>query len=88
VIADLAAAGDAPVVLVKGWEPPLLELLDWLALLREAIGKGTPILVLPLAEADGGGPALAAGGDARIWRSRLETTGDPWLEVVTGEAPA
>ena len=46
---------------MKAWEPPLAELLDWLGELRAALGDGAPIFVLPVAEAAGGAPALAAG---------------------------
>ena len=84
----LAAAGEAPALLVKAWEPPLAELLDWLGELRLALGAGVPILVLPLAIGAGGRLALAAGRDARIWTRRLDTAGDPWLFAVTAEVSA
>ncbi len=84
----LAAAGEAPALLVKAWEPPLAELLDWLAELRLGLGAGVPILVLPLAIGGGGRLALAAGRDARIWSRRLDTAVDPWLFTVTAEASA
>lgn len=80
--AELARAGDAPLVLVKAWEPPLLELLDWLAELRQALGAATPILVLPLGADAQGRLAPARGPDARIWARRLDASGDPRLDVV------
>jgi hypothetical protein len=80
--AALARAGDAPLLLVKGWEPPLLELLDWLGELRAALGEATPILVLPLAAGVDGRFAPAGEPDASIWARRLDTAGDPRLDVV------
>ncbi len=80
--AELAAAGAPPVLLVKAWEPPLAEFIDWLGELREALGTGVPIFVAPLVEGTG---ALAAGSDARIWSRGLDATGDPWLFVLTAE---
>jgi hypothetical protein len=85
LLAELAAAGDPPALLVKAWEPPLAELLDWLAELREALGTGVPILVLPVAEGAPAALADAAGGDARIWARSLAGTGDPWLFAVARE---
>ena len=87
LLADLAAAGAPPALLVKAWEPPLAELLDWLAELRDALGTGVPILVLPVAE---GAPAALAdpdASDARIWARSLAGTGDPWLFAVSEERP-
>jgi uncharacterized protein DUF2868 len=83
LVAELAAAGDPPALLVKAWEPPLGEFVDWLGELRTAIGAGAPIFVLPVAEGASG--ALAAGRDARIWSRGLDRAADPWLFVVTGE---
>lgn len=88
VIAELARAGDPPALLVKAWEPPLSEFLDWLGELRAALGGELPIFVLPLAEGEGSALALAAGRDARIWSRCLDTAGDPWLFAVTAEPDA
>jgi Protein of unknown function (DUF2868) len=82
LLAELAAAGDPPALLVKAWEPPLAELLDWLAELREALGAGVPILVLPVAEGAPAELADSAGSDARIWTRSLAGAGDPWLFAV------
>jgi hypothetical protein len=85
LIAELAGAEEPPALLVKAWEPPLAEFLDWLGELRAALGAGAPIFVLPVAEAAGGPPALAAGRDARIWSRGLDAVGDPWLFAVVWE---
>jgi hypothetical protein len=86
LLSELAGAGDPPALLVKAWEPPLAELLDWLAELRDALGTGVPILVLPVAEGAPAALADPAGQDARIWASRLAAAGDPWLFAVAGGA--
>jgi len=83
LVAELAAAGDPPLLLVKAWEPPLAEFLDLLGELREAMGEGTPLLVVPLAETGSDRWALASGADARTWVRRLDAAADPWLDVVT-----
>jgi hypothetical protein len=85
LIAELAGAEDPPALLVKAWEPPLGELFDWLGELRASLGAVVPIFVLPVADAAGGTPALAAGRDARIWSRSLDALGDPWLFAVAGE---
>jgi hypothetical protein len=79
-----AAAVDEPVALVvKSWEPPLGELVDFLAELRAAVGAARPVSVVPLATAPCAAPARA---DVETWRTRLARTGDPWLAVR--EVPA
>lgn len=84
----LARGGGAPAFLVKAWEPPLLELVDVLAGLRDALGDGAPVWVLPLAEDAGDGLRLADAESGRTWRRRLDATGDPWLAVRLRDADA
>ena len=74
-----AASGSGPVaLLVKSWEPPLGELVDFLCDLREATGDGRPIGVLAPAP-----QAEAAPDPAHLetWRRALSRIGDPWLTV-------
>jgi hypothetical protein len=85
LVAALAAAPDPPALLVKAWEPPLAEFVDWLGELREALGDRAPIFVVPVAESADGALELADGRDARIWRRRLDAAGDPWLFAVARE---
>ncbi|MEO1235421.1 MAG: DUF2868 domain-containing protein [Planctomycetota bacterium] len=63
-------------VVVKGWEPPVLELLDFLRDLRAALGGGRAITVTPIGD-----------GDLDVWRQQLGTLGDPWLTLTPPEAP-
>jgi hypothetical protein len=88
LIADLAASEAAPLLLVKAWEPPILEVLDLLGELRGACGDGRTILVLPLARGADGALSPARDSNAHTWTRRLDAVGDPWLDVVTGEEVA
>lgn len=71
------------LVLVKGWEPPLMEFVDFVQALRGSIDAGSAeIVVLPVGlDPDGRlGPANPAQLD--IWRNKLARVGDPSLRVV------
>lgn len=69
------ASGSAVAILVRGWEPPMLELLDFITDVRKVIGRGATIALLPLA-LDGHAVNAAA------WRSAVGRSGDPWLMVI------
>jgi hypothetical protein len=75
-IQSAASHPDGPVqVRVKAWEPPTLDLIDFIGELRKALGDGRVIEVMPLgAEADR--------QDLDAWRSKLTLTGDPWVRLV------
>jgi hypothetical protein len=76
------AGGSEPVVVVaKAWEPPVLELLDFLGELRAALGRERAIVVVPLALDAGGRPAAPGAEDARQWRRAADRLGDPWTSV-------
>ncbi len=99
--AALAEAGSgeggpgAVLLLVKAWEPPLLEAMDFLRELREAVGNAVPLVVAPLAEREEGhsfeqqgspgrsglDPAESASQGVVQWRKRAKASGDPWLSV-------
>jgi hypothetical protein len=71
----------AIAVLVKSWEPPLLELIDFLKELRNAVGPGREVVVLAVAlDTDG---ALEAPPDRAldVWQRQLSRARDPWLQV-------
>jgi len=77
--AALAQQADRPVaVVVRAFEPPLLELLDFLAELRRRLGDGREIVV---------GLAHADRAHERIWHRRLAQMADPWLHYTT-DVPA
>lgn len=70
------------VVLVKAWEPPVMDLLDFLGDVRQALDDGLRIRVVPLWMPHG---KLENRADAAVyieqWRQKLATLGDPWLSV-------
>lgn len=77
VLASLCDRGnDAIGVLVKSWEPPLLEFLDFLRGLRSRCGQSAAIVVLLRGDRHGVAP-----GDLETWRITLRRLGDPGLQV-------
>jgi hypothetical protein len=70
------------LVVVKAWEPPLMEFIDFLNTLRSAAGKGTMLFVLPVGFDENGGWAAATPAHLKVWRDKLAGVGDPWLRVV------
>ena len=82
-IAALARASDDAVVvmLVKAWEPPLLDCLDFLQALRAACGQRRWIVVAPVAMAPGGAVQPCAGPAFSVWQRKLRSLGDPTLGI-------
>lgn len=80
---QVADAGNASgvVLLVKRWEPPMLETLEFLKALRLAVGERVPIWVCPLAEDAEGRRVSDDPEHLSQWVRRLRTLGDPWLRV-------
>lgn len=77
-IAEVAAGAGRVAVCVRAYEPPMLEILDFLADLREAIGRERRLAVLLL-----GGSA----SDREAWRRKLTTLGDPGLVCAAMRTP-
>ncbi len=72
IAAAAANPGDRPVLVrVKAWEPPVLEFLDFLIDLRQALGDGRAIEVQPI-----------GAGDRAVWQKKIASLGDPWLRLV------
>jgi hypothetical protein len=66
------------VLLTKGWEPPLLEFMDFLGLLREELGNECSITLVPV-DVTGSG----VGADERdVWARALARLRDPRLYVL------
>ncbi len=79
---DDPGRGDV-LVLVKGWEPPLMEFIDFVQALRRSIDSAAAeIVVLPvgLDHDERLGPATPE--QLRVWRSKLSRVGDPSLRVA------
>ncbi len=71
----------AVALLVKAWEPPLMEFIDFVRLLRHTLGEGLSIVVLPVGIETGSQLHPAEDGQTEIWRRKISQVGDPWLRV-------
>jgi hypothetical protein len=71
-VVDAARDARRIVILVRAFEPPMGEFVDFVAALRDAIGDGKAIEVVPID---------ATAQQLGVWRSKLATTDDPWLSV-------
>ena len=78
---DRSSTPRALLLLVKAWEPPMLEVIDFLCALRRAIGAGERIVVLPIAMSPQALAAHVYQQQCAIWQRQLATMGDPWLRV-------
>lgn len=67
------------VVLTKSWEPPLLEFLDVLELVRAHVGKKASIAVIPL----GLQSELASADDVAIWSGTVAKLADAGTYVTS-----
>ncbi|HEX6361367.1 MAG TPA: DUF2868 domain-containing protein [Albitalea sp.] len=72
----------ALVVLTPAWEPPLLELLDFLAELRRRVGAEASIVVAPVPD----GPRAVTDVERATWEQAIARLADPKLYVETGAA--
>jgi hypothetical protein len=71
------------VVLVKAWEPPLMEFIDFLNTMRAARAGGTAMLyVLPVGLDHGAELGAATPAQLKLWRDKLAAIGDPYLRVA------
>jgi hypothetical protein len=78
------ALGDAAspvVVVVKAWEPPVLEFLDFLRDLRAGIGTPRVVAVVPVGLDEAGLPAAPEPAHAEQWRRALQRVGDPRMSI-------
>ena len=74
---DLTGEVSRLIVFTKGWEPPLLDFADFLSLLRERVGGGVNITVVPI---DTGGRSIDA-EDREVWAGFIARHRDPRLYV-------
>jgi hypothetical protein len=75
------------VVLVKAWEPPMAEFLDFLSELRARTTRERLILVTPVGQSASGVTQIASPEDLDVWRHTIGRAGDPWLRVLQLGAP-
>ena len=75
-----ADAAQTLIVFTPAWEPPLLELLDFLAELRRRIGSAVSIVVAPVPD----GPRAVNDVERATWTRTIARLADPKLYVETG----
>lgn len=63
-------------ILVKAWEPPMLDLLDFVRSLRRQCGRNKAVIILLWSGSEG-----VAKADRETWRLTLGQLGDPDLHV-------
>jgi hypothetical protein len=73
LVTSVGAGVGGAVLCVRGFEPPVLEVLDFLTDLRSAIGRERALMVLLV-----GGTSV----DNEAWRHKLMGLGDPGLSVA------
>jgi hypothetical protein len=78
-ISNIPTKYNKVVVLTKSWEPPLLEFLDVLELVRAHIGKTASIAVIPL----GLNTELASADDIAIWSHTVAKLADAGTYVTS-----
>lgn len=79
-IASIDSGRGTVVVLVRAFEPPLLELLDFLRALRDRLGPATSIIVLPVPASSDRVEAL----HRDTWTATVARLHDPATYVETG----
>ncbi len=73
------------IVMVKAWEPPMLEFTDFLAELRRGAGPGRRLAVILLGLKSDGGMGAPRAGDVTMWQRRLGMLEDPGLTLIPWE---
>ncbi len=76
--ADVAAA----VLVVKSWEPPVLEVLDFVRDLLAALNEHASVIVAPLDTDQHGGAVAASAEELELWRRAVEALSLPRARVV------
>lgn len=79
VLAEMREGYDSLVLITKGWEPPLLEFLDLLILVRSSVGAEVHINVMPL----GLSQAKLSDVEQTVWCGVLNQVVDDKISVVT-----
>ncbi len=71
------------LVVVKAWEPPMLEFVDFVRAVRAARGRHGAIVVVPVELANDNAPADAAPPSLSVWRAALHAAADASVSVAT-----
>jgi hypothetical protein len=78
----VAAVAETVIVFTPAWEPPQLELLDFVAEVRRRIGRAASIVVAPVPD----GPRAVSDVERATWTRAVGRLADPKLYVETGAA--
>lgn len=89
-IDEVANAKHHPDILVavKSWEPPLLDFMDFLDALREAVGSERLITVTPIMFDHKRKFIQADPDDLEVWKKRLQSRGDSRMDFLPLSAEA
>ena len=79
--AAAVSEGGGVIVLVRAWEPPLEEFLDFLGELRSGLPSAAPVIVAAVGVGEDLLPSPPTGFQMEAWRRTLAALGDPWLSV-------
>jgi hypothetical protein len=85
VLDELGRSGgdESVAIVVKGWEPPMEDFVDFVKELRQVLGDARPMMVIPLGLSGAPTPL-----DLSTWRDKLASIGDPWLVVQAPDMEA
>ncbi|WP_221032446.1 DUF2868 domain-containing protein [Actomonas aquatica] len=84
---QLSSPDHAALIVVKAWEPPLMDCLDFLRALRTAARHPlAPIVVLPVGLEGLDTLNRATDAQLELWTRKLRSLGDPALRVVAQPA--
>lgn len=82
-----STAGPAGVVIfARSWEPPMDDLVDFIAELRAGLDGTSPLTVLLAGPPAGDGMGPVAPEVMTVWKAKLAGLADPWVSVELLEA--
>ncbi|HEX9640209.1 MAG TPA: DUF2868 domain-containing protein [Candidatus Krumholzibacteria bacterium] len=70
------------LILVKAWEPPMAEILDFLRALRRETKRERMLLVAPVGRDASGALVSADPDDLKVWQQSIGRVADPWLRLL------
>jgi hypothetical protein len=75
-LAERYQAGEAVMVVVRAWETPTMDVLDFLSAIRRVIESKATLCVAILDNQDS-----AQRGDVKTWQQTIGRLGDPWIST-------
>jgi hypothetical protein len=74
---------DQPIlIVVKAWEPPRGDFLDFMEKLRAVVGDGKTFHIIPLSHSESPPSEL----HLRAWQSSMKKSSDPWIKLCRLES--